>query len=242
MYFQPFLVSPHNQTYDGELSQQEIEWLRTGAPDKAEHIERLLGGERVDSVLEVGCGTGAVITDLARRKVGQRHVGIDMTNPQDHLDPAARAAGVEFLQYDGVRLPFADHSFDLVYASHVVEHVPDPRGFLLEMKRVARRFIFTEVPCELHWRASRNALQRTLAIGHINAYTPESYTLLLQTAGLSPLRAGLYDHSLAVHAFNGSAIGARVKRAIRSSLLRLSPQWASRCFTYHYAVLTVPLR
>ena len=61
--------------------------------------------------------------------------------------------------------------------------------------------------------------------------------LLLQTAGLKPLRAGLYDHSLAVHAFHGSLAGARVKRALRSTLLKLSPKIASRCFTYHYAVI-----
>jgi SAM-dependent methyltransferase len=237
MHFEPFVVSPHNETYDGDLSQHEIEWLRASAPDKANHIQELLAGTAVASVLEVGCGTGAVLAELVRRKIGQRHVGIDMTNPQEHLDPLVRTLGIEFLQYDGGRLPFPDQSFDLVYASHVVEHVPDPRGFLAELQRVAKRFVVTEVPCELHWRASRDALQRTLAIGHINAYTPESYALLLQTAALSPVRSGLYDHCLAVHAFHGSPVKARVKKAIRGSLLGLSPQMASRLFTYHYAVI-----
>ena len=200
-------------------------------------LARRAGSQPVESVLEVGCGTGAVITELTRRGVGRRHVGIDMTNPHDHMDPAARSSGIEFMQYDGSRLPFADRSFDLVYASHVVEHVPDPRGFLMELQRVARRYVFTEVPCELHWRASRNALQRTLDIGHINAYTPESYALLLQTAGLRPLRGCLFDHSLVVHAFHGSPAAARVKKALRGALLSFSPQVASRCFTYHYGVM-----
>ncbi len=237
MHFEPFVVSPHNETYSGSLSEREVAWLRAGAPDKAEHIQRLLDGAAVGSVLEVGCGTGAVLNELVQRRIGQRHVGVDMTNPLDHLDPTARTADIEFLQYDGNRLPFPDGQFDLVYATHVVEHVPDPRGFLAELKRVAKRFVFTEVPCELHWRASRDALQRTLAIGHINAYTPESYLLLLQTAGLSPVRSGLYDHCLAVHAFHGSPMAARVKKMIRGGLLSLSPQMASRCFTYHYAVM-----
>lgn len=237
MHFELFVVNPHNETYDGDFSQREVAWLRAGAPDKAEHIQRLLAGTAVGSVLEVGCGTGAVLAELVRRNIGQQHVGIDMTNPHDHLDPAALTAGLEFLQYDGSRIPFPDRHFDLVYATHVVEHVPDPRGFLAELKRVAKRFVFTEVPCELHWRASRDALQRTLAIGHINAYTPESYQLLLQTAGLSPVRSGLYDHCLAVHAFHGSPVASRVKKMIRGGLLSLSPQMASRCFTYHYAVM-----
>lgn len=239
MHFEPFVVKPLNAHYDGAFDPREIQWLSLGAQDKVDHLQKLLAGNGlpVASVLEVGCGTGAVITEMARRRVGQRHVGIDMTNPQDHMDPVARATDIEFMQYDGSRLPFADKSFDLVYASHVVEHVTDPRSFLAELKRTARCCVFTEVPCELHWRADRNALQRTLDIGHINAYTPESYMLLLQTAGLVPARAELFDHSLALHAFHSTPMVARVKKALRGGLLSLSPRVASRCFTYHFAVL-----
>jgi len=64
----------------------------------------------------------------------------------------------------------------------VIEHVPNPRRLLREIARVARRFIYVEVPCELHLRTTRRALQRTLDIGHINAYTPESLQLLVETS------------------------------------------------------------
>jgi hypothetical protein len=105
---------------------------------------------------------------------------------------------------------------------------------------VASRYVFAEVPCELHWRGGRDALQRTLAIGHINAYTPESLVLLLQTSGLVPLRTGLFDHCLAVQAFHGGLLRASVKKAIRGALLGFSPALASRLFTYHFAVLARP--
>lgn len=46
----------------------------------------------------------------------------------------------------GHDLPLPDKSVDFVLASHVIEHVPDPIGGLLEWSRVARRYLFLVVP------------------------------------------------------------------------------------------------
>lgn len=238
MFSSPFTISPHNAHYEGEYSTKEYEWRRICAADKASNLASLLGARSVASVLEVGCGTGAVLAAVARLGVGTRHVGVDMADPSVHLDDGARAFDIQ--AYDGVRLPFEDASFDLVYSSHVVEHVPNPRGLLAEIRRVARGAIYLEVPCELHVRASHASLQRTLDIGHINAYTPESFKLLVQTSGLKLLDSRLFDHSLDVQAFSSSRLKGQLKKAIRGTLLAASPQWASRTFTYHFGVLCEP--
>jgi SAM-dependent methyltransferase len=238
VYSQPFSVRPHNAHYEGEYSDAELAWRRVCAIDKARNLKTLLGARPVASVLEVGCGTGAVLAAVARAGVGTRHVGVDMADPTVHLDDEARTLDIQ--PYDGARLPFADASFDLVYCSHVIEHVPDPRGLLAEIRRVARSVIYLEVPCELHVRATRDSLQRTLDIGHINAYTPESFSLLVQTSQLELLDSQLFDHSVEVHAFGGSRLKGQVKKAIRSTLLAFSPQWAGRTFTYHFGVLCRP--
>lgn len=238
MYSPPFSVRPHNAHYEGEYSDRELAWRRVCAIDKARNLKTLLAKRAVASVLEVGCGTGAVLAEVARAAVGSRHVGVDMADPSVHLDDGARALDIQ--AYDGAHLPFADASFDLIYCSHVIEHVPDPRGLLSEIRRVASGLIYLEVPCELHMRTTRDALQRTLDIGHINAYTPESFSLLVQTANLAPLDSRLFDHSPAVHAFGGSQLKGRLKSAIRGALLAASPQWAGRTFTYHFGVLCRP--
>jgi len=238
VFSNPFIVSPHNAHFEGEYSATEHEWLRVCAVDKASNLASLLGARSFDSVLEVGCGTGAVLAAVARLGVGTRHVGVDMVDPSVHLDDRARAFDIQ--AYDGVRAPFEDASFDLVYSSHVIEHVPNPRGLLAEIRRVARGSIYLEVPCELHVRATRDALQRTLDIGHINAYTPESFKLLVQTSGLRMLDSRLFDHSLDVQAFRISRLKGQLKKAIRGTLLKASPQWASRTFTYHFGVLCEP--
>lgn len=48
-----------------------------------------------------------------------------------------RDQGVEFVQAELTALPFKDGEFDFAYASHVFEHLPDPRAACAEMQRVA---------------------------------------------------------------------------------------------------------
>lgn len=45
----------------------------------------------------------------------------------------------KLLQADGEQLPFADKEFDYVICSHVLEHVDDPKKFVSEQSRVAKR-------------------------------------------------------------------------------------------------------
>jgi SAM-dependent methyltransferase len=42
------------------------------------------------------------------------------------------------VQLDVTRVPFADESFDVIYASHVLEHVEDDTGAMREFRRVLR--------------------------------------------------------------------------------------------------------
>jgi SAM-dependent methyltransferase len=46
----------------------------------------------------------------------------------------------------GEELPFEDGSYDFVFSSHVIEHIPDPIGGLYEWVRVARRLVVVVVP------------------------------------------------------------------------------------------------
>lgn len=235
-----FSVGQHNAHYEGVYSAHERDWRRVCAVDKADHIAGLLGASAaaVGNVLEVGCGTGAVLARLSAVGVGRDFTGIDVIDPATNLETdGAAAAPFHWSIYDGATIPFTDGSFDLVYASHVLEHVPEPRAFLRELARVARGFVYVEVPCELHARTSGRALQSTLDIGHINFYTPDTFRLVLETAGLAVTGFGIYDHSLAVHGFHSSQARALAKSIVRKTLLALDPGFATRLATYHCGAL-----
>jgi ubiquinone/menaquinone biosynthesis C-methylase UbiE len=95
-------------------------------------------------VLEVGCGTGVVIRDLAAM-VGRRGrvVGVDpsrvILGEARKLCRTAKGGRIALRVGNGAALPFKDGSFDVTLAITVILHVADPVRVVSEMARVSRR-------------------------------------------------------------------------------------------------------
>lgn len=98
-----------------------------------------------DLVLDLGCGEGRhVINAYLHADVSA--VGVDL-NHRDLLTcrerflPFQQATDTKqfnLYQADATRLPFADHSFDKVICSEVLEHIPDYHAVLTEIARVLK--------------------------------------------------------------------------------------------------------
>ena len=88
------------------------------------------------SVLDVGClGFKQMQNALSLGLCGLRHHGVDFAEPEDVVPDGFVFRQCD-LDQDGI--PFADDRFDLVIASHVIEHLHDPVGFFGECLRVCR--------------------------------------------------------------------------------------------------------
>ncbi len=53
-------------------------------------------------------------------------------------DESPSIDGIDMISGDVMNLPFPDASFDAIYASALLQHLPDPLGALGEARRVAR--------------------------------------------------------------------------------------------------------
>lgn len=89
------------------------------------------------TLLEIGCGTGYVLSALAQALPQARIVGSEIY--ANGLDYAAhRLDGrAELFQMDATAIPFTDE-FDLIAACDVLEHIDDDERVLLEMHRALR--------------------------------------------------------------------------------------------------------
>ena len=135
--------------------------------EKLHHLLRLVNfdGYTGRTVLEVGCGAGV---DLARFARGGAIVtGVDVAQSAIDLARANFAQqGLvgEFHVADGERLPFADDTFDLVYAHGVVQYTADPQRLVDECRRVVKpggEAIF-QVYNRISWL---NALSKVMKVG-----------------------------------------------------------------------------
>jgi glycosyltransferase involved in cell wall biosynthesis/SAM-dependent methyltransferase len=117
--------------------------------------------EDVANILDVGCGNGYIGNALAGRYTV---VGVDISTV------ALRHLKVPGCLASAAQLPWADHAFDLVIASEVIEHLP-PGEFdaaLREIQRVARRYIITSVPFAEDLTAGRRYSVKVGALRHMN--------------------------------------------------------------------------
>lgn len=99
------------------------------------YMRALVPSEAPLRILDVGCGTGVNATQLAQH--GHEVFGIDVS-PVAIEKIRARGLQGSVVDIESGPLPFAPNSFDIVYASEVIEHCVDTTGFLRSMRTVLK--------------------------------------------------------------------------------------------------------
>ncbi len=135
-------------------------------------------------ILEVGCGDGFLSRELAENIENARVFGIDLSKKR--IERAKRKNGkAVFSVGDATNLRFKDNSFDLTIASEVLEHIPDFKKAVEEIKRVTKKDgkILVSVPNEFNWRLGRLSTVKTpiRTPDHINSFNPKNLEKLFGT-------------------------------------------------------------
>jgi SAM-dependent methyltransferase len=134
--------SPAPAAYGG-FPQQSCGVLNPSFPHSLDHARASTGAislrssikhnGQAPSVLDVGCATGAMLSFLRER--GWQTVGVEIS-PAAEYARHERGLDVRRQCFEDCRFP--SESFDMVLASHLIEHLNDPGVFFREAWRVLR--------------------------------------------------------------------------------------------------------
>src|SRR6188472_3764857 len=111
----PLNAELYEQAYRAEGDDAALygRWRALGAVGKAEHVIELAAAAQLTprTLLEVGCGDGALLAELARRRFVRDPDGVEISGSAVELARARPELG-EVMAFDGARLPVPDASYD----------------------------------------------------------------------------------------------------------------------------------
>jgi ubiquinone/menaquinone biosynthesis C-methylase UbiE len=145
-------------------------------------IRELYDARPDETVVEIGCGEGELLSRLSAWRPARQQFGFDVS--REILEQARRHPGITVALQSAEALALADRSADLVIASEVLEHLNDPQAALREIARVARRRVILSVPREPIWRVLNCARLRYLADlgntpGHLQHFSTRAFVDLV---------------------------------------------------------------
>jgi ubiquinone/menaquinone biosynthesis C-methylase UbiE len=162
---------------------------------------KLVDGPNIDTVVDLGTGTGRVLEVLAR--IARHAIGIDLSR---EMLAVARAnlekAGLRNAQVrlgDVASLPLADGSADLVTLHQVLHYLDDPGKAMREAARVlkpqGRALVVDFAPHDLEFLRQEHAHRRLgIAAEHIEGWLERAGLQLVHSSTLKPpkkIKSGL---------------------------------------------------
>ena len=152
---------------------------------------------RKDSkVLDVGCGTGFAVLQMAALVSEGRACGIDISPnmiEQARIKvPKELSHRVEFREGNSAKIPYPDEFFDNLLCTNSFHHYPDPLLALREMQRVLRsggQLVILENAPDLSWYTWLwDRVLRIIEKGHVKYYPSHELGDLLRRSDLAHVR------------------------------------------------------
>jgi len=212
--------------FEGEPLREPVGWEKWRIARFLELAGKLLHG----LVLDAGCGSGENTVRYVQR--AERVVALDLV-PAAVRRAASRHAAILGCAGDCQALPLADETVDAVMSTDVIEHMPDDRAYLGEIRRVmkpgARALIATpnrDYPFlyePVNWLLVRlrgfPRYRGSLGRGHCRLYTVEGLSALAKAVGFEVEEAHRIGGSLVALAYRLQASASAFPERARALLL-----------------------
>lgn len=194
VYQNPRPVAEHlSRRYDGEYRDYEVEnagnffnLMKLGLNDVGfSRIEASLTGEK--RFLDVGCATGSLVAHVRDR--GWIAEGVEVCEEAAVYGREKRGVTIHTGTLESLALP--DNHVDVVHASHVIEHVPDPDRFAAEIYRILKPggWFICVTPNTASFQARcLKAAWRSAIADHVHLFSVSHLSRLLRQAGFGILR------------------------------------------------------
>ena len=128
---------------------------------------------RAETILDLGCGQGKPMEMIKLRMKISRSVGVDLFEPYIAYGKANKIHD-EYIQKDIRKVKFPPKSFDVVIASHVLEHMDEGQAWkvLTNMERWAKRQVIIATPIGAHYHPLEDGNIWQL---HKSSFTPDEF-------------------------------------------------------------------
>ena len=151
-----------------------------------------------DALLDVGCGTGALLCQLAESYPQASLAGIDPSPEMIEIARKKMPSSIELKRGWAEQIPFQDEAFDAVVSCNVFHYVRRPLAALQEMARAlkpAGRLVITDW-CDDYWACRIcDWYLRRFNRAHFRVYREKDCMKLLVDSGQKEVRIERYKIS-----------------------------------------------
>jgi SAM-dependent methyltransferase len=201
-------------------------WDLEDSPWKASLVTRVLRDKGISpvSICDVGCGAGRVLLELRSAYPDAELFGFDIAPAAERFWREPESAGARLTVGDFLALN--NRTYDVLLILDVLEHLGDPRAFLMGIRGAARHYVL-HIPLDLS--ALSVAREQPLLtvrrkVGHIHYFTKNLALSLIEESGFRVTRWG----------YTGAAFKA--PQRTWKTRLAMAPRWVAQRYDKDWAV------
>ena len=171
---------------DGTYLKNNPDWNAGDSSFKANKIVQLLRKHKLilESVCEVGCGSGEMLVKLSSQLPNVNFVGVDISQDAINIAKTKETSQIRFELRDITNNHFNQH-FDLILVIDVIEHIENYFKFLRDVRPRGRYTVF-HIPLDMcMWSLFREnmLIESKDRVGHIHAFTEDFIKSVLKDCG-----------------------------------------------------------